>query len=370
MNLAHLRIAVADSRGRRYPELPHPLRNDFQRDRDRVVHSRAFRRLEDKTQVFPSGVSDHFRTRLTHTLEVSQIARTIALALGLDSDLTEALALAHDLGHPPFAHAGERTLHRIMLRFGSRFEHNHHTLRIVEKLEHRYARYPGLNLTFEVREGIVKHSRDLVPGEFPSLDEYLPDQRPPLEAQLIDLADEIAYNTADLDDAYAAGLLSYQDLAGLDPELTESIETMYPAASEKVRVAEIVRRLLDGLAAALVEGTRTAALASGASNVLEVRLFPERLVRFTEPAGARNARIKRFLHERVYESPRLDEERTRSMEQIELLFDFYLAHPHHIPAAFREEMEGEPPYRIVCDYLAGMTEGFFRRTFQACLGTI
>src|SRR6476660_9238952 len=205
--LARLRFPVERSRGRQYPEPEHPYRNPFQRDRDRVIHARAFRRLEAKTQVFPPGVSDHFRNRLTHTIEVAQMARTVAGVLELDQDLTEALALAHDIGHPPFAHAGEEELNRQMLRFGERFDHNLHALRIVESFEQRYARFPGLNLTFEVREGIVKHSRDFEPGEVPQLDEYLPGKRPPLEAQLIDLADEIAYNTADLDDAVSAGLL-------------------------------------------------------------------------------------------------------------------------------------------------------------------
>src|ERR1700746_2508512 len=177
-HLAHLRFPVECSRGRRYPELPHAYRNEFQRDRDRVVHARAFRRLENKTQVFTPGISDHFRNRLTHTIEVSQIARTLAHVLELDETLTEALALAHDIGHPPFAHAGEEELNRQMERFGERFDHNLHALRIVERFEQRYARFPGLNLTFEVREGIVKHSRDIEPGGDQELDEYLPGRRP------------------------------------------------------------------------------------------------------------------------------------------------------------------------------------------------
>src|SRR6266536_4054777 len=190
--LGRLRFDVTQSRGRRYPEPDHPYRNPFQRDRDRVVHARAFRRLEAKTQVFPQGISDHFRTRLTHTIEVAQIARTVAGVLELDLDLIAALALAHDIGHPPFAHAGEEELDRQMARFGEHFDHNLHALRIVEMFEQRYARFPGLNLTFEVREGIAKHSHDFAPGEIPDLDEYLPGLRPPLEAQLIDLCDEIA----------------------------------------------------------------------------------------------------------------------------------------------------------------------------------
>src|SRR6478736_1246294 len=215
--LGRLRFNVSESRGRRYPEPDHPYRNPFQRDRDRVIHSRAFRRLENKTQVFPQGLSDHFRNRLTHTIEVVQIARTVAGVLQLDEDLVEALALVHDIGHPPFAHAGEAELNRQMARFGDTFEHNIHALRIVEHFEQRYARFPGLNLTFEVREGIVKHSRDFEPGEFPELDDYLPGKRPPLEAQLIDLADEVAYDTADLDDAFSAGMLTAEDIAAVAP---------------------------------------------------------------------------------------------------------------------------------------------------------
>src|SRR5438445_6958170 len=232
--LARLRFPVEQSRGRQYPEPGHPYRNIFQRDRDRVVHSRAFRRLEAKTQVFAPELSDHFRNRLTHTIEVAQIARTLAGVLELDQDLTEALALAHDIGHPPFAHAGEAALNAEMQVFGDRFEHNRHALHIVESFEQRYARFPGLNLTFEVREGIVKHSRDLEPGAIPALEEYLPGQRPPLEAQLIDLADEVAYNSADLDDALSAGLLAAgqiaESVAGY-ARILDELEMQFPGAS-------------------------------------------------------------------------------------------------------------------------------------------
>src|SRR5438270_4084595 len=205
--LAEYAVRVEQSRGRRFPEPSHPYRNDFQRDRDRVIHSPAFRRLESKTQVFGRRYSDHFRNRLTHTIEVAQVARTIAAQLGLNSDLVEALALVHDVGHPPFGHAGEKALDAEMRRHGLAFDHNLHALRIVEDFELRYAAFRGLNLTFEVREGIIKHSHDYSAADFPELSEYLLDQRPPLEAQLIDLADEIAYSTADLDDGYEAHLL-------------------------------------------------------------------------------------------------------------------------------------------------------------------
>src|SRR6202140_253598 len=214
MALASYAMDAGKSRGRRYPEPPHPYRNDYARDRDRVIHSRAFRRLEAKTQVFTTRYSDHFRNRLTHTLEVSQIARTVAEALELNTDLAEALALAHDIGHPPFGHAGERCLDQLMRPFGDRFDHNLHALRIVEHFEHRYLDFAGLNLTFEVREGIVKHSREYSAKEFPQLAEYLLDLRPPLESQLIDSVDEIAYNTADLDDALEASLLDLEALRG------------------------------------------------------------------------------------------------------------------------------------------------------------
>src|ERR1035438_3841859 len=255
--LARLRFPVARSRGRRYPEPEHPYRNAFQRDRDRVVHSRAFRRLEAKTQVFTPGLSDHFRNRLTHTIEVAQIARTLANVLHLDEDLTEALALAHDIGHPPFAHAGEEALNGEMERFGERFDHNLHALRIVESFEQRYARFPGLNLSFEVREGIVKHSHDFGAGESAQLDAYLPGVRPPLEAQLIDPADEVAYNTADLDDAWSAGLIAAGDVSEAVPqyrEIHEAVETQFPGATERERFHEALRQLIDLLVSGLIEG--------------------------------------------------------------------------------------------------------------------
>src|SRR5438067_1952269 len=226
-------FAVEHSRGRRYPEPTHPYRNDFQRDRDRIIHSRAFRRLEAKTQVFTRRYSDHFRNRLTHTLEVAQISRTIAAQLGLNVDLVEALALVHDIGHPPFGHAGERALDAVMQRHELFFDHNLHALRIVEDFELRYAAFRGLNLTFEVREGIIKHSRDYSEAEYPELAEYLLDQRPPLEAQLIDITDELAYNTADLDDGYEAHLLTLEQIIDGVPlfaRLFAELEQVYPEA--------------------------------------------------------------------------------------------------------------------------------------------
>src|ERR1700730_6055420 len=210
--LADYAVRVEQSRGRRYPEPPHPYRDDFQRDRDRVIHARAFRRLEAKTQVFTRRHSDHFRNRLTHTIEVAQIARTIAAQLGLNVDMVEALALVHDVGHPPFGHAGEKALDLAMREHGYFFDHNLHALRIVEDFELRYAAFRGLNLTFEVGEGIIKPSHNYQADQNPELSEYLLDVRPPLEAQLIDVADEIAYSTADLDDGYESHLLGLDQI--------------------------------------------------------------------------------------------------------------------------------------------------------------
>src|SRR5437868_1562557 len=230
-------VRVENSRGRRRPEPQHPYRNDFQRDRDRVIHARAFRRLEAKTQVFTRRYSDHFRNRLTHTIEVAQIARTVAAALHLNVDLVEALALVHDIGHPPFGHAGEKALDAAMREHGLGFDHNLHALRIVEDFEQRYAAFRGLNLTFEVREGIIKHSRDYAAEKFPELSDYLLEQRPPLEAQLIDLADEIAYNTADLDDGFEAHMFSLGDIRDGVPvfgHFYREAEALYPDAGDKL----------------------------------------------------------------------------------------------------------------------------------------
>ncbi len=365
--LAGLRFPVSQSRGRRYPESPHPYRNDFQRDRDRIVHARAFRRLEDKTQVFAAALSDHFRNRLTHTIEVAQIARTVAAVLGLDEDLTEALALAHDIGHPPFAHAGEEELDRQMARFGERFDHNIHALRIVETFEQKYARFPGLNLTFEVREGMVKHSHDFGPGENPVFDEYLPGLLPPLEAQLIDVADEAAYNTADLDDGYSARFFTVEDIAAAVPDfaaLHQDTEACFPEAPERIRFNETLRRLIDLLVTGLIEGTRAAAADAGAASVDDIRRHRGRLARFAPEAARAAADLKRFLREKVYFSERVAAERAQSAAMISDLFRSYMDSPDRLPGFYREQGRAEPLHRVVCDYIAGMTDGFLRRTWE------
>src|ERR1700720_1170207 len=283
MSLASYAMHVHRSRGRRFPEPQHPYRSDYARDRDRVIHSRAFRRLEAKTQVFTTRYSDHFRNRLTHTLEVAQIARTVAGALQLNADLAEALALVHDIGHPPFGHAGERKLNELLRPHGDAFDHNLQALRIVEQFEQRYLDFPGLNLTFEVREGIVKHSRDYDAAQYPALAEYLLDERPPIESQLIDFVDEIAYNTADLDDGYEAKVLNIGMIcagAPLFARFYEEIDHSHPQGREKMKFNEAVKHMLDYLATDLIETTRGEAAASGVRNVEDVRRLPRRLAGF------------------------------------------------------------------------------------------
>ena len=370
--LARLRFPVERSRGRVYPEPSHPYRSAFQRDRDRVVHSRAFRRLEAKTQVFAPGLSDHFRNRLTHTIEVAQIARTLANVLELDENLTEALALAHDIGHPPFGHAGEEELNRQMERFGEHFDHNLHALRIVESFEQRYARFPGLNLTFEVREGMVKHSRDLIAGEYPELEAYQPALRPALEAQLIDLADEVAYNTADLDDGFSAGMFTSEDVAAYVPEyaaIHEAMEIQFPAATPRERFHEGLRQLIDLLVSGLIAGTVANAREAGTRDAGDVRAAPCRLAAFTPETAATSRALKAFLYRRVYVSAALTEDRGRSMSMVAELFQFFTNHPDRLPQPYSEQARSEPAHRVICDYIAGMTDAFFGRTFEAMIGS-
>ena len=313
--LASYAVHVEDSRGRRYPEPPHPYRNPFQRDRDRVIHARAFRRLENKTQVFTRRYSDHFRTRLTHTMEVAQISRTIAAALNLNVDLAETLALVHDIGHPPFGHAGERTLDLLMRAQGEFFDHNLQALRTVEELEMRYAEFPGLNLTFEVREGIIKHSHSYSAAQHPELAKYLLDQQPPLEAQLIDLTDEIAYNSADLDDGYESKLLrlpQIRERVQVFERFYAEAEARYPDAPEKLKFNEALKRMLDRLVTDLIEHTRQRVQEARISSLDDVRKFPERLASFSPEVEAERRQAKSFLYEVLYNSKPLQPEKKQA----------------------------------------------------------
>jgi len=373
MPLESYAMDVRRSRGRRYPEAQHPYRNDYARDRDRVLHSRAFRRLEAKTQVFTARFSDHFRNRLTHTLEVAQIARTVAGALRINTDLAEALALVHDIGHPPFGHAGERQLDARMREHGDRFDHNLHALRIVEQFEQRYLDFQGLNLTFEVREGIVKHSADYsgrvdAAADFPELAEYDLDLQPPLEAQLMNSVDEIAYNAADLDDGFEARLLDLEMLrAELPPfaEIYDEVDRQHPLGAPKLKINETIKRILDRLATDLIENTRAVVLNSGAKDVENIRRIKKRLAGFGPAAASLDKSLKAFLHRRLYDNPAIVEERERSVEALEQLFHHYVGHPEAMPEQYSEQAEREPLHRVVCDYIAGMTDHYLLRQYRA-----
>jgi dGTPase len=371
MSQASYAMDVRRSSGRRCPEPQHPYRSDYARDRDRVIHSRAFRRLEAKTQVFTTRYSDHFRNRLTHTLEVSQIARTVAGALGLNTELSEALALVHDIGHPPFGHAGERQLDLRMREHGDCFDHNLHALRIVERFEQRYLDFPGLNLTFEVREGIIKHSQDYSLREFPLLAEYRLDERPPLEAQLIDLVDEIAYNTADLDDGFEAHLLDLELLRAEVPIFDEAyseVDRRYPHGRSHLKFNAALKQVLDRLATDLIENTRRQAERNGVETVEGVRLHPSRLAGFSPQVAHENACLRQFLYSQLYSHPAISDDRDRSVAALDALFGFLLSHPDRMPKNYAEQTDTEPPHRVVCDYIAGMTDHFLLRQYHELLG--
>jgi dGTPase len=365
--LADYAVHAENSRGRRYPEPTHPYRNDFQRDRDRVVHARAFRRLEAKTQVFTRRYSDHFRNRLTHTIEVAQISRTIAAQLGLNTDLVEALALVHDIGHPPFGHAGEKALDALMRQHGLSFDHNLHALRIVEDFELRYASFRGLNLTFEVREGIIKHSHDYSATDHPELAEYVLDLRPPLEAQLIDLTDEIGYSTADLDDGYEARLLLFEQTIESVPLFEECfrvVRELYPDAPEKLQFNEVLKRIFDRLVGDLITTTKRRIDKAGIRNLDEVRRYPERLAAFSPEIDAQRRQLKNYLYENMYFSEALEGEKEDAERTIAELFSHWMEEPSDLPRAYQEKAETEPLARVICDYIAGMTDPFINQQYE------
>jgi dGTPase len=369
--LASYAMTIDQSRGRRYFEPPHPYRNDYERDRDRIVHSRAFRRLENKTQVFTRRYSDHFRTRLTHTLEVAQISRTIAGRLQLNCDLVEALALAHDVGHPPFGHAGEDTLNALMEQHHDRFEHNIHALRIVDQFEQKYVQFPGLNLTFEVREGIVKHSGHYDPALYPQLQEYLLQKQPPIEAQLIDPADEIAYNCADLDDGFEARLIDVKmirDNLPLFGKLYASIESKRPQSQERLLFNEALRGLVDVLVTDLIDTTRERLLKLQVTSVEKVRSLESRQVGLSAAMDQENRAHKIFLQTKLYSHPEVQAERQRIVHHVERLFAYYMNKPRSLPPFYFSQTKHDPVARVVCDYIAGMTDNFLERQYGSVFG--
>lgn len=360
---------------RAWPEPPHPYRAPFARDAARVLHTRAFRRLAGKTQVFtrlPAEVpSDHSRSRLTHTLEVTQISRTLARALGLNAELAETLALAHDIGHPPFGHAGEKALDEALRAHGFRFDHNLHALRIVTWFEERYPAFRGLNLTLAVREGIIKHSRDYSAAAHPELAEYFLDRFPPLEAQLIDLADEIAYLTADLDDGLDSGILALDEVREAVPlfrGLHDAVLAAYPAAKPRLAVYDALRRLLNAMVTDLACETSARVATQGATTLEDVRRAPARLATLSPRMETARARAKEFLYARLYNSPGMEDEHSHATEVVHGVFDAILADPSLLPADHQAQIPAEGLVRTVADYIAGMTDTYIEQLWTRCRG--
>ena len=368
--------AAGDLARRAHAEPAHPYRSPFARDAARILHARAFRRLAGKTQVFtrvPAEIpSDHSRSRLTHTLEVTQIARTLARALGLNEELTEALALAHDIGHPPFGHAGERALDEALRAHGLGFDHNLHALRIVTWFEERYPAFRGLNLTLAVREGIVKHSRDYAPAEHPELAEYFLEFRPPLEAQLIDLADEIAYLTADLDDGLDSGILALEEVCEALPLFRgfhDAARLQYPQAAPRLAIYDALRRVLNALVTDLACETGRRVRAAGAATLDDIRRAPTRLAALSAPMETARARAKDFLYARLYNSPGMEEEHARDAAMVRGLFNLILEKPALLPADNRAQIPSEGLARTVADYIAGMTDSYIEQLWARCRGS-
>jgi dGTPase len=353
---------------RAHDERPHAYRTPFARDGARILHARAFRRLAGKTQVFTRSSSDmagdHFRSRLTHTLEVTQISRTLASALGLNTDLAEALALVHDIGHPPFGHAGEKALDHALSAHGLSFDHNLHALRIVTWFEERYAAFRGLNLTLGVREGIIKHSRDYDPAQHPELAEYFLDQRPPLEAQLIDLADEIAYLTADLDDGLDSGVLTLEQVregVTLFRRCHDVVLREYPGAAPKLAISEALKRVLNALVTDLLKEMRSRVAAAGITTLRQVREAPERMAALSANMETDRAAAKTFLYANMYNAPRMEEDHRHAAQVVAGLFAILMADPGLMPADHRAQIPTQGLARTVADYIAGMTDVFIEQ---------
>jgi dGTPase len=344
----------ARSRGRRYPEEEHALRTRFQRDRDRVIHSSSFRRLEYKTQVFVNHEGDNYRTRLTHTLEAAQIGRSVARALGLNEELTECLVLGHDLGHTPFGHSGEKVMHELMRDHGG-FEHNHQTLRILEVLEVRYPDFPGLNLTWEVREGMIKHQADSdahAPGE------YAPGEAPTLEAQLVDFVDEIAYNNHDVDDALTSGLITVEQIRAVS--LFREAHDAGPGTGCDDRMIrhQVVRRIINRCAQDLLETTLANLRDAKVRSVDDVRHAGRRLASYSPDMTARVRELKDFLLKNMYRHYRVVRMGDKAGRILRDLFVTFTGEPAQLPPQYQERVAQDGLYRVVCDYIAGMTDRF------------
>jgi len=358
-DLAPYAVSDSNSRGRIVNEPRPKARSEFQRDRDRIVHSTAFRRLEYKTQVFVNHEGDLFRTRLTHSIEVAQIARSIARALHLNDDLTEAIALAHDLGHTPFGHAGQDALNECMQAHGG-FEHNLQSLRIVDRLEERYGAFDGLNLMFETREGILKHCSPARARELGALGErFLEGRRPSLEAQICNLADEIAYNNHDVDDGLRSGLLTLEQLEGVSLFARHAAEAdvEFPDISGRRRVHETIRRMIGALVTDLLAESGRRIAAAAPRTLAEVRAAPP-LIAFTEKMQAENRALKAFLREHLYQHYQVLRMTSKARRIIHDLFNAFVADPRLLPPQYREMAAAENITRATADYIAGMTDRY------------
>lgn len=363
--LAPYAVKSAETRGRRHREPEHPFRTPFQRDRDRIIHCHAFRRLEYKTQVFVYHEGDHYRTRLTHTIEVAQISRTIARALGINEDLSEAIALAHDLGHPPFGHSGEKVLDGIMSRHGG-FEHNAHSLRIVEELEKRYPGFNGLNLTWEVREGIVKHNSE---HDRPGLnDGYDRDKSACLEAQIADIADEIAYNNHDIDDGLSSEMLDACALknVGLWRENFEEVEDKWRGGDLKILKYQTIIRIINSQVTDLVNTVLKTVEEEKIKSPREIRDRKKPVARFSPGMEARNKELKKFLLDNLYRHHRVERMAHKAERIIRELFNVYQKTPKLLPPHVFSAIEtsADEKNRIICDYIAGMTDRFALDEFK------
>ena len=348
-----------ESRGRKYSEPSHAYRTEFQRDRARIIHSRAFRRMEYKTQVFLNGTGDHLRTRLTHSIEVASISRTVARALRLNEDLAEAIALAHDLGHAPFGHSGEEMLAECMRDHGG-FDHNRQSVRAVELLERPYPDFPGLNLTFEVREGLRKHER---PYSFVTGEKY---QCPSLEAQVADLADEITYYSHDLDDALDFEILDPAQLKGNEVwhHSHRAVLARYTAGSEPDLHKLIIRDIIDREVHDLVATSAGSIADSGAQSADDVRRQCAPLIRYSDELAEANRALRKFLYQNVYYHPRVSEVNRRACAMLRRVFGAYLADPDRLGEGAIRRIEKEGLYRTVCDYVAGMTDRYLVEEYE------
>ncbi len=346
----------SDTRGRDYPEEEHPLRPAFVRDRDRIIHCSAFRRLEYKTQVFVNHEGDYYRTRLTHTIEVAQITRSIARILRLNEELAEAIALAHDLGHTPFGHSGERALNRLMEGHGG-FEHNRQGLRVVEVLERRYPQFPGLNLTWEVREGIIKHGTEY---DRPVSNRFDPLKRPSLEAMIVDIADEIAYNNHDLDDGLTSSLIRAEDLRGIElwEETYARICSDYLDADFEIHKHQCIRSLINMQVTDVIHQIERNIMNLGVRNVEDIRNSQKAIVSFSPEMHRKNQALKEFLLEHLYRHYRVVRMAQKAEMILEALFQSYRKNINQLPPHFFRRTLQEEPELVICDYLAGMTDRY------------